>query len=260
MSCFIPLFCILNHSAYAQDTIYCNSMWEKTDAAHATYYRVRMRVNGGWHVTDHFRGGKLQMTGDYADDSMHVNNGEFTWYDEKGINRRCHYVNGKLDGSDTLFYPNAKKKVTGQNKDGDKEGQWTGYYPTGKVAAKATYQNGKQMSAVFYNEDGSVNKDLKVFIQDANYPGGPAQFLRFLNKNLKYPDVAMKQNIQGTVVVNFKISKDGSPSNFKVVQSVNKVLDDEALRVLNMMKDWQPAIVGGIYSDSFISQPVVFHL
>jgi len=257
----ILFFSILGLSAKAQDTVYYNSRWGTTDAAHAFYYRTKVKSDAGWQVADHFLSGKVQMTGNYADDSFHVQNGEFTWYDNKGIiNHRCYFINGKLEGADTLYYPNGRKKVTGQNKDGDKDGQWTGYYLNGKIAGKTTFERGKETSSTFYNEDGSINKELKVFMKEANYPGGPAQFLRFLNKSLKYPDVAVKGNIQGTVVVGFKISREGVPSEFKVIQSVDKSLDEEALRVLKLMKDWEPAIMGGIYSDSYVNQPIVFHL
>ncbi|MBS1662184.1 MAG: TonB family protein [Bacteroidetes bacterium] len=246
--------------AKAQDTVYYNTNWQTTDAAHASYNQVRVKSDAGWQVTDYYRSsGRVQMTGNFADDSFHVQNGRFTWYDEKGgINHRCDYVNGKLDGVDTLYYPNGRKKTVGVNKDGERDGEWIGYFPNGKMAGKAVYEKGKQVSSAFYNEDGTNNKGIKEFMKNASYPGGPAQLLRYLNKSLKYPDIAVKRKIEGTVVVVFKVSKEGTPSEFKVVQSVDKSLDEEALRVMREMKDWEPSIVGGVYSDSYIKQPVVF--
>lgn len=248
-------------SAVAQDTSYFNSIWKETSKDKASYYRTKTKTETGWHATDHFISGKVQMTGNYADDSCHVSQGEFVWYDDNGVaNHRCNYVKGKLDGVDTLYYPDGLKKMAGKNKEGEKQGEWLGYYQNGKISGKAKHERGKQVSAVFFHEDGSPNKSISSFMKQSEYPGGVPQFLRFLNKTLRYPDTAVNYEIQGTVIVSFKVSKEGKASEFRVIQSVDQSLDAEALRVLKMMPDWDPAIIGGILSDSYYSQPVVFHL
>jgi len=144
--------------------------------------------------------------------------------------------------------------------EGEKQGEWLGYYQNGKISGKAKYERGKQVAAAFFHEDGSPNKSISSFMKESEYPGGVPQFLRFLNKTLRYPDTAVNYEIQGTVIVAFKVSKEGKASEFRVIQSVDQSLDAEALRVLKMMPDWEPAIIGGILSDSYYSQPVVFHL
>ncbi len=250
-----PLFSL------AQDTVYYNTIWKETTKDKADYYRIKTKTADGWLVKDCFLSGKPQMTGGYADDSLQVSQGRFVWYTEKGVpTHSCIYVQGKLEGADTLFYPNGHRREVGVNKAGEKEGEWVGYYPSGAVAAKVKYEQGKQVSASFFNEDGSANKKIKEFEKEAEYPGGVPQLLRFLNKNLQYPDAALKSLIEGTVVVQFKISKEGQMSEFKVVQSIDKSLDNEALRVLKMMPDWQPAILGGVPADSYFKQPVQFDL
>src|SRR5258708_34693213 len=97
-------------------------------------------------------------------------------------------------------------------------------------------------------------------MKSAEYPGGIPQFTRFLNKTLMYPDSAVVHEIQGTVVIVFKVSKNGKVSELKVEQSVDKYLDKEALRALRLMSDWEPAIMGGIPADSYCKQPVAFRL
>ncbi len=84
--------------------------------------------------------------------------------------------------------------------------------------------------------------------------------MKFLNKTFRYPDGALKKRIQGTVQVNFRVSKEGKIDYIKVVKSVEKPLDEEALRVIQLMPDRKPAIVGGIYPDSCKIQPIVFRL
>ncbi|HMH21219.1 MAG TPA: energy transducer TonB [Puia sp.] len=77
---------------------------------------------------------------------------------------------------------------------------------------------------------------------------------------MRYPDSAVNYEIQGTVVVGFNITKDGKVSDLKLITRVDKSLDDEALRVMRMMSDWEPEIIGGILCDSYHKQPIIFHL
>lgn len=245
---------------FAQDTTYFNISWQKTTADSAAYYRTKIATSPGWQVADHFINGKLQMTGAYADDSMHVSQGQFTWYEDGRIAHRCTCVQGKLEGPDTLYYPDGRKKVTGQNQAGDKQGEWLGYYPSGKLSGKAKYEKGKQISASFYQENGSPKKNVSIFLRESEYPGGASQFLRFLNKTLRYPDSAVVYEIQGTVMTQFIVTKEGKVSDLRIIRSVNKYLDEEALRVMRLMSDWEPAIYGGILTDTYRRQPIVFSL
>ncbi len=97
-------------------------------------------------------------------------------------------------------------------------------------------------------------------MREAEYPGGANQWLRFLNKKLQYPDSAVVYEIQGTVIVDFLVSKEGKAGHFRVGVSANKYLDEEALRVMNEMPLWIPAISGGIPTESYKRQPIIFSL
>jgi TonB family protein len=250
-----------NTTATTQDTLYYDRAWNPTTAQHASYFRTRIKSNAGWQVADHWLNGRTQMTGAYADDSFKIRAGEFIWYDTAGsAEHRCTYVNNKDNGLETYYYPNGQIRMTGKCSDDKYEGAWTGYYPSGKVSAKAVFHKGVQARSVFYLEDGSKNDKVKIFLSESEYPGGVAQWLRFLNKNLYYPDSAVNYEIEGIVVIAFKVSKDGKASDFSVMQSVDKSLDAEAMRVLQLSGDWAPAVYGGIYCDSFKLQPIVFKL
>jgi TonB family protein len=101
---------------------------------------------------------------------------------------------------------------------------------------------------------------MKIFCQESGYPGGVTAWLQFLNKNLHYPDAAVNNGIQGTVIVQFRVSKEGKTSDFTVIQSAGKDLNDEAIRVMKKSGDWQPAVNGGTAVDAYKTQPVVFRL
>ena len=92
------------------------------------------------------------------------------------------------------------------------------------------------------------------------YPGGATEFLKWLTKNLRYPTVARNNHTQGKVVAVFYVEKDGSISGVKITKSLSPECDKEALRVLNMMPNWQP----GVYHDqpcrTKVCIPIVFKL
>ncbi|MBN2683044.1 MAG: energy transducer TonB [Bacteroidales bacterium] len=72
------------------------------------------------------------------------------------------------------------------------------------------------------------------------FPGGDAALLSYLGKETKYPEMAVEAGIKGTVYVGFVIEKDGSVGGVSIMRSVDKLLDDEALRVVKSMPKWKP--------------------
>lgn len=96
--------------------------------------------------------------------------------------------------------------------------------------------------------------------QMPEYPGGMKELLKFLQDNLKYPENAMKNNVQGRVIVQFVVEKDGTLTEFKVARSVDPDLDAEALRVLQTMPKWKPGMQRGKIVRVKFTVPVSFKL
>ena len=96
--------------------------------------------------------------------------------------------------------------------------------------------------------------------QMPEFPGGMKELLKFLQENVKYPENAMKNNVQGRVIVQFVIEKDGTPTEFKVAHSVDPDLDAEALRVLQTMPKWKPGMQRGEVVRVKFTVPVSFKL
>jgi TonB family protein len=82
-----------------------------------------------------------------------------------------------------------------------------------------------------------------TFVQTA--PQFPGDIKKWLGINIKYPEDARKNNIEGTVFLSFIIEKDGSVSGVSVLRSVNSSLDNEAKRVIALMPKWTPGIQEG---------------
>lgn len=107
-----------------------------------------------------------------------------------------------------------------------------------------------------------VAKD-EVFMvaeQMPEFPGGMKEMLKFLQENVKYPENAMKNNVQGRVIVQFVVEKDGTPTEFKVLRSVDPDLDAEALRVMKAMPKWKPGMQKGQVVRVKFTVPVSFKL
>jgi protein TonB len=108
-------------------------------------------------------------------------------------------------------------------------------------------------------EDGDMDKVfLKVEIESM-YPGGPSAWERFLRRNLNFPDEAAENGIEGFVVVQFIVDKDGNVSNVEAVSGPQE-LRAEAIRVIKKSGKWTPAIQNGQPVKSYKKQPLGFKL
>ncbi|MBM6843802.1 M56 family metallopeptidase [Phocaeicola plebeius] len=96
--------------------------------------------------------------------------------------------------------------------------------------------------------------------QMPEFPGGMKELLKFLQENVKYPENAMKNNVQGRVIVQFVVEKDGTPTEFKVLRSVDPDLDAEALRVMKAMPKWKSGMQKGQVVRVKFTVPVSFKL
>lgn len=109
-------------------------------------------------------------------------------------------------------------------------------------------------------EKAAEEEIFMVVEQMPEFPGGMKEMLKFLQENVKYPENAMKNNVQGRVIVQFVIEKDGTPTEFKVLRSVDPDLDAEALRVMKAMPKWKPGMQKGQVVRVKFTVPVSFKL
>jgi TonB family protein len=81
--------------------------------------------------------------------------------------------------------------------------------------------------------------------EQPEFVGGSGKMLEFFSSHLRYPESAHKAGIEGRVIVQFVVGKDGSISGAKVVRGLTEDLDNEALRVINLMPRWKPGKLRG---------------
>ena len=119
---------------------------------------------------------------------------------------------------------------------------------------------------VIYHEQkeysGIVGNDgiFQVVENQPEFPGGMAELMKYLKKNLRYPQICKEQGLQGRVIVQFVVNPDSTLSDFNVIKSVNPHLDKEALRVVSSMPKWKPGEQRGKPVRSQFIIPVTFRL
>jgi protein TonB len=127
---------------------------------------------------------------------------------------------------------------------------------TGPVGPVATGPVGPVMVAEA-SDEGEV---FQVVEQMPEFPGGMEKLMEYLSKNIKYPSIAQENNIQGRVIVEFVVNKDGSIVDPKVMRSVDSSLDNEAMRVIKAMPKWTPGKQRGKAVRVRYTVPVLFRL
>ena len=109
-----------------------------------------------------------------------------------------------------------------------------------------------------YTEDISLNSGS--IDTAALYPGGEKALLVFIASYVKYPNVAKEKEKQGTVYVQFEISKKGKVENVKIAKSICPSLDEAAMKVIRRMGVWTPGMHKGQIVRSTYMVPVMFRL
>lgn len=101
---------------------------------------------------------------------------------------------------------------------------------------------------------------FQVVEEMPEFPGGMQAMMQFIASNVKYPSIAQKNGVQGRVITQFTVGKDGSITDAKVLRSVDPYLDKEALRVISAMPKWKPGKQDGKAVATRFTVPVVFRL
>lgn len=97
-------------------------------------------------------------------------------------------------------------------------------------------QDNQKNNQVIQTNDSIVENTDKM----PEFPGGMAECMKFLSKNIKYPKEAQKNGEQGRVVLQFVVDRDGSITDVEVARSVSPSIDKEAIRVIKKMPKWTP--------------------
>ena len=117
---------------------------------------------------------------------------------------------------------------------------------------KGTKENEKQYQ--------NKNHFFEAVSQNPEFPGGQIGLFKYLEENLKYPVVAKKLKIQGSVLVSFIVEENGQISSVKMLRGIGGGCDEEAVRVISEMPTWKPAEKDGKGERILFKMPIAFRL
>ncbi|MEQ8926647.1 MAG: TonB family protein, partial [Fulvivirga sp.] len=102
--------------------------------------------------------------------------------------------------------------------------------------------------------------DTEYIYENAKPLNGTSELYRYFEESLQYPEAAMADSIQGEVNIIFTITKKGEVRNVVVDKSLGELFDQEAIRLIENMPPWVPAMVNGDSVDSRVSVPIYFRI
>jgi TonB family protein len=126
-------------------------------------------------------------------------------------------------------------------------------YPDEKPDAKPRDASKVKFIGASSAETSEDNGLFEDFEENAQFPGGEQACFKWLSDNIKYPEDCLKEKVEGRVIVNFVVEKDGSITDVKTKSSPHPSLSKEAERVIKAMPKWKPA---RHFNDAFEDWPV----
>ncbi len=120
----------------------------------------------------------------------------------------------------------------------------------------------QEFTPIMIEEEEEVDEDVifTVVEDQPEFPGGEAARQRFLEENLRYPQMAREAGIQGTVFVTFVVETDGSVTDVRILRGIGGGCDEEAIRVVSMMPRWEPGRQRGQPVRVQFNMPIRFRL
>ena len=118
----------------------------------------------------------------------------------------------------------------------------------------------KQVVIEEEEEEEEIEEVFLVVEEQPEFPGGMAKLMKYFSDNVRYPVVAAENGIQGRVICQFTVWRDGSIRDIVVVRGVDKSLDKEAVRLIENMPKWKPGKQRGKAVSCKYTVPVSFRL
>lgn len=235
-------FILVSIKFYAQedfkDTIWFNQTWNECPKTAAHFYRVYKKAINGFLVYDKFLNGTNQMIAEASEVKPRViEEGYSVYYNEKGF-----------------------KEKRGYSKNDERVGIWISYFENEKDSSVYEYLDNQPVK---YHKKSPLQKEeiYTIVEKQAEYPGGIAELVKFIQTNLVYPKKCREISIGGKVILKFVIEENGSVENIAIVKSsCVEEMDSEAERIVKLMPKWKPAEMNGRAVKCYFNLPINFKM
>lgn len=135
------------------------------------------------------------------------------------------------------------------------------YYVYNNEASSRRLYKETRISVEKYNRNEELNnEEYDVVEQMPSFPNGMGGLMKWIKDNMKYPVIAVENGIQGRVIVQLVIEKDGTVTDVHIAKSVDPSLDKEAIRLAKMMPKWIPGKSNGSNVRCKYTIPITFKL
>jgi protein TonB len=180
-----------------------------------------------------------------------------TWFANGQIKNDSYYKDNLQFGSDKEWHENGKLLRSAEYANNKKNGKLLTYWPNGQLRRVDVYDMGELKEGQCSDSLGNKIPYIR-YEEMPQFPAGDLSF--YLAREVRYPIMAQKNAIQGRVIVQFIVDKNGTISEIKVVRSVDSSLDREAIRVVSSMPNWIPGKIEGEPVKVKYTLPINFRL
>lgn len=117
-------------------------------------------------------------------------------------------------------------------------------------------------STISYSQTDSLDNKIFTFVEKVPvFKGGDAALIKFLQKNIIYPNAERLNDIQGKVITRFVVNKNGKVTDVAVIKSSGSdALDKEAIRVVKKLPKFEPGTQQGKRVRVYYNLPIIFKL
>ncbi|MFT4019611.1 MAG: energy transducer TonB [Agriterribacter sp.] len=277
---------IFFYAGNAQDTTDCyfDQQLALTNKKNAAYEGKMVNTSKGWEVFVFYPGKQLLIHGYFKDKRLSEREGAYNIFFENGKpSLNTFFKNNMLEGQLLKWHNNGQVSDSGTMKQNLKTGLWKTWYASGQAESEGWFADGVPDSVWnWYHENGKPatielyrkNKlaDLTCFdtsgnktgsncrIDGAPCPENALSFDQFIRDNLLYPEKAARKRIEGDVSFEFIITKEGKLTRINFTNVANELLQEEVVRLLKSVPQWDPAVSHNRKVDYLYSYTVPFYL
>lgn len=263
-------FIFLFHFGYSQnDTIIYykannKPALGKSDAIR--YIKIKEKRNNMYKISTSTKKGDIWMKSKYTISAAIENDSTISLFNQftNEVNNRIFKPMGKHFYIKE-FHENGELKIEGLSKSYicmHWEGQVKEYYPLGNIKSISRYKNNQMQSNKNWLENGEKYIDDIFDSVDVKpeFPGGEKNLLKYIEENIKYPEEAHINSIQGRVFISFVIDTDGKVIGTHVRSQLHPLFGNEGIRVVSEMSNWSVGELDGKPVKVAYTVPINFRL
>jgi len=199
-----------------------------------------------------------------------IRQGAYSKYNElNNLILEGEYADNYKSGLWKIYSNDGLLKMKGTYEKNQKTGIWEYFNAEKKIIQKFDFSNKK---LIFFEDFEFEKENFKIVSKDNTdnlnlerpplYLGGKIGILKKVYTNIRYPNLARENGIQGTVKIKFMVNQDGKLSNYTILKNIGGGCGEEALRMIKILNDgfWIPGIANGEFVSTTYTIPIRFKL